>query len=147
VKLISEWNTENLSVDEKLGCIYLINSLILKLKEEPLFIRLFFRDGAEGTSSPLSAPTNTPSSPSYLSPSEFHIPALSVGYGPGRDFVIFKALERLYRDCGGDARLLEQIRRSLLSCLAINDSADDYMAEYYAEQHDFMNMMVQVMPN
>jgi len=122
VKLIEEWNPETLDFEEKLECLHLINSLVLKLKEDPLFIRLFFRE--------------KPSEPDPHTPS-----TATAGYDRGREFVLFKALERLYGD-GGDSRLLEQMRRSLLSCLAIDDHAEDYMSTYFSEQHGFMTLLV-----
>jgi hypothetical protein len=59
----------------------------------------------------------------------------------GRDFTIFVALDRMYR-AGGDSRIIEQLRRSILNCIAIDDSPEDNMAAYFLEQTEFMEFIV-----
>jgi hypothetical protein len=61
----------------------------------------------------------------------------------GRDFIIFVALDRMYR-AGGDARLIEQLRRSICNCVAIDDNPEDNMANYFSDQIEFMEFIVRL---
>lgn len=55
--------------------------------------------------------------------------------------MLFSTLQAMYQQ-GGDIRLLDQLRRSILSCLAVDDNHDNIMDVYYSIQSSFFNLIV-----
>jgi hypothetical protein len=64
--------------------------------------------------------------------------------GERRRFVLFSTLQTMYQ-LGGDHRLVDQIRRSILSCLAVDDNHDNVMDVFYSSQSSFLNLIVDSM--
>lgn len=131
-----------LSFEEKIEILKLINALAHKLKEAPIFVKLFWSSLAPGIRSPdqASSPTMASSplnSPVFSSPLEAHSPI----HAPKRHFVLFKILDRIYRGSSGDRRLAEQVRRCILSCIVIDESYME-LQSYLARQHKFLGHTV-----
>lgn len=138
VRLLSTKPTK-LNFEEKIEVLKLITSLAHKLKEAPIFVKLFWSSVNSGITSPdqaasppiASSPINSPILTSALDmPSPIH--------GPKRHFVLFKILDRIYRGSSGDRRLAEQVRRCILSCIVIDESYME-LQSYLARQQKFLS--------
>lgn len=138
VRLLSA-KPNKLTFEEKIEVLKLINSLAHKLKEAPIFVKLFWSSlNPSGIRSPdLAAsppqslsPLNSPTTPSPLE-------STGLTTYTKKHFVLFKILDRIYRGSSGDRRLAEQVRRCILSCIVIDDSYTELQA-YLARQHKFL---------
>lgn len=131
-----------LNFEEKMEILKLINSLAHKLKEAPIFVKLFWSSVTTGIRSPDQAASpvlgSSPlNSPLVSSPLESQSPL----HSPKRHFVLFKILDRIYRGSSGDKRLAEQVRRCILSCIVIDESYMELQL-YLARQHKFLGHTV-----
>jgi len=136
VRLLS-MKPNKLSFEEKIEVIKLITSLAHKLKEAPIFLKLFW-------SSEMTLRSYEPSTTPTMSTSPIMTNALhaqekvaSLSTLNKKHFVLFKILDRIYRGSGSDRRLAEQVRRCILSCIVIDDNNTELHA-YLVKQVKFL---------
>jgi len=127
-----------LSFEEKVEVLKLITSLAHKLKEAPIFVKLFWSTETVPMRSPESTSPTLSTSP--LMTNHLHaqqkVASLNT-VGNKKHFVLFKILDRIYRASSGDRRLAEQVRRCILSCIVIDDNYNELQA-YLARQTKFL---------
>jgi hypothetical protein len=137
VRLLST-KPSKLSFEEKVEVLKLITSLAHKLKEAPIFVKLFWSSG-NLHSRPLDQSTSPTLSTSPIMTSHLHAQqkVASLSTIDKKHFVLFKILDRIYRGSSSDRRLVEQVRRCILSCIVIDDNYNELQA-YLARQTKFL---------
>ena len=136
VRLLST-KPSRLSFEEKIEVIKLITSLAHKLKEAPIFVKLFWTDSSRPKAEVGSTSPTISMSPVMTNHLHAQQKVASLTLGPKKHFVLFKILDRIYRGCGGDRRLAEQVRRCILNCIVIDDNYNELQG-YLAKQTKFM---------